>query len=582
MITIGNTQFRNLEEQVLKNKNDIKYILNEQGVLNQFGIKVVAQVDYQQQLPTVAEYKQSVPNWEYGDTIAVGTVEPYALYILTRGVQVANDYWFEIGEFPLPGPSGRDGKASTIKIGPTTTTSAGTPAQVTNVGDDTNAQLEFYIPQGKQGIKGDTGNGVSSVVLTTEKGLDFTMTDGSHLITESVEGPQGPQGEAGKPGDSFKIIGSLSSTNQLPNPSESIRTNSYLIPDSTGINHLWVITGEEDLLWTDAGAITGVPGEPATISVGTTVTLPAGSNATVTNSGTTKDAVFNFGIPKGKDGQAATISVGTVSTLPAGSNATVTNIGTTKDAVLNFGIPKGDKGATGDTATFITIDSPASATSGTITDAQLATLRLSKQNYIKFNNEIYKLNDDQLNSGYLIYSHIGQDNSKAYWIKEISITISTLGWVLSKMQPQAKLNFDTTPIQNSLNPVTSGGIFNAISGKVTMETRTGNASMSDGKVGAYQSIDFKIDGSLKVRIISGVVSPKGTDYTVTPFVNCFSDAKQTMFTSTHLGSNEPTCTLQIGTKGYQSFHCTGKWQTKDGQGTTTGDQHFEYCAISIF
>lgn len=38
------------------------------------------------------------------------------------------------------------------------------------------------------------------------------------------------------------------------------------------------------------------------VSVGTTTTLPAGSNATVTNSGTGNHLILNFGIPKGEDG----------------------------------------------------------------------------------------------------------------------------------------------------------------------------------------------------------------------------------------------------------------------------------------
>ena len=39
-----------------------------------------------------------------------------------------------------------------------------------------------------------------------------------------------------------------------------------------------------------------------TVNVGSTTTLPSGSDATVTNSGTDKNAIFNFGIPKGTDG----------------------------------------------------------------------------------------------------------------------------------------------------------------------------------------------------------------------------------------------------------------------------------------
>ena len=43
------------------------------------------------------------------------------------------------------------------------------------------------------------------------------------------------------------------------------------------------------------------------------------------------------------------IEIGTTETLPAGSNASVTNTGTSTDAILNFGIPKGEKGDKGDT-----------------------------------------------------------------------------------------------------------------------------------------------------------------------------------------------------------------------------------------
>jgi len=40
-----------------------------------------------------------------------------------------------------------------------------------------------------------------------------------------------------------------------------------------------------------------------TITIGTTTTLPAGSQATVDNVGTPQDAILNFGIPQGMDGQ---------------------------------------------------------------------------------------------------------------------------------------------------------------------------------------------------------------------------------------------------------------------------------------
>ena len=86
---------------------------------------------------------------------------------------------------------------------------------------------------------------------------------------------------------------------------------------------------------------TGPTGNAATIAVGTTTTLSSGSSATVNNSGSSSAATFNFGIPQGIPGTAATIAVGTTTTTNPGTSATVTNSGTSGAAVFNFGIPKG-------------------------------------------------------------------------------------------------------------------------------------------------------------------------------------------------------------------------------------------------
>ena len=81
--------------------------------------------------------------------------------------------------------------------------------------------------------------------------------------------------------------------------------------------------------------------------------------------GTDKDHILNFSIPRGEvgergssgpqglsgrdgqDGRSASVRVGTVTTLPAGSQATVVNTGTEYDAVFSFGIPRGNDGSTG-------------------------------------------------------------------------------------------------------------------------------------------------------------------------------------------------------------------------------------------
>lgn len=110
MITIDNIQIRNLQEQVEKNKSDLEYILTEEGVLNEFGIRITEQISDISELPTVDDYKEGHTGWEYGDCIAVGDEEPYELYILTRANGGhPDDYWFDLGVFPLPGPQGEQG-----------------------------------------------------------------------------------------------------------------------------------------------------------------------------------------------------------------------------------------------------------------------------------------------------------------------------------------------------------------------------------------------------------------------------------------------------------------------------------------
>lgn len=220
MLKIDGKEFRNLEEQVLKNKDDITYILNEQGVLNQFGIKVVGVVASIGELPSVADYKASNPDWQYGDTFAVGTEPPYKLNVLTRANQEKpSDYWFNIGEFPLEGPKGETG------------------------------------PQGPQGIQGPIGpQGIQGV-----RGLQGIQGPQGPKGDKGETGPQGNVGPEGPSGKGFKIIGVLTSTSQLPTPTEENRNEGYLVKVNN-LNHMYLVTGEETLVWTDCGPIEGIEG----------------------------------------------------------------------------------------------------------------------------------------------------------------------------------------------------------------------------------------------------------------------------------------------------------------------------------
>lgn len=70
---------------------------------------------------------------------------------------------------------------------------------------------------------------------------------------------------------------------------------------------------------------------------------------------------------RGPAGPAATVSVGTTTTLPAGSSAAVENVGTSSAAVLNFGIPGSSSGGTLPERSITVTSDSASPESGTFT-----------------------------------------------------------------------------------------------------------------------------------------------------------------------------------------------------------------------
>jgi len=115
----------------------------------------------------------------------------------------------------------------------------------------------------------------------------------------------------------------------------------------------------------------GVDGTAATVTVGTTTTADPGTEALVTNTGTTEAAVLNFTIPQGPtgpagldgatgpqgeigptgpqgepgvDGETPTITIGTVTTGDPGTEAAATITGTAPNFVLNLTIPQGPTG----------------------------------------------------------------------------------------------------------------------------------------------------------------------------------------------------------------------------------------------
>lgn len=314
--------YLNLEKQVQKNKEDIEYIINEEGALNQFGLRVVGQVESVAAMPTIQAYKESNPKWEYGDAFMAGVsteeatvvdVEDATLLVLTRANTVyPNDFWMNLGKFPKPGPTGATGatgpqgaqgiKGIGVQSGSADPTAAA-PATTTYINATTG---DVFVYSGQTwdkigNIKGATG---------------ATGPAGPQGATGPI-GPTGAQGPQGPRGIGVNILGTLTSTSQLPDPTTVAKDSAYIIP-ADGVNHLWVIEGTTSLVWTDFGtAGLGEKGDKGDDGVGintmtdldltygnTTVTYDTTDGMTINgqarftyNGGTTKDVTMDIEVP---------------------------------------------------------------------------------------------------------------------------------------------------------------------------------------------------------------------------------------------------------------------------------------------
>lgn len=78
---------------------------------------------------------------------------------------------------------------------------------------------------------------------------------------------------------------------------------------------------------------------------------------------------------------------------------------------------------------YIVLSLPASATNGTLTQAQYSQLVNKKGNVLVVNNECYRLEDKGHEEGFLTYTHVGITGTQQY-IKTLTITISTYAFTI--------------------------------------------------------------------------------------------------------------------------------------------------------
>lgn len=122
------------------------------------------------------------------------------------------------------------------------------------------------------------------------------------------------------------------------------------------------------------------------------VFVPSVSSAGVlswTNkAGLTNPKSVNIKGAKGDTGTAATITIGSVTTGAPGTNVSVTNSGTSTNAILNFTIPRGQPGAGGGTS--VEVDAALSATS--LNPVQNKVIKAALDNKVNKTDTIYEAN----------------------------------------------------------------------------------------------------------------------------------------------------------------------------------------------
>jgi len=240
MLNFGNKEFRNLQEQVLKNKVDIENIYSAQAVLGEFGIKVVGHVESEADLPVAYDYQG-----EYGDAFAVGVEAPYEYYVWTRPTQdITMAHWFYIGIFPQQGPRGPQG--------PQGIQGEQGPAGVSLIAENTNpAEVSGYTV-GQSWLNTLTGDIFLLVAGTPNNYWDRQMNikgpQGPQGNTgpqgpQGIQGPQGPVGPEGPAGRSMTISGQVASVDALPNPTLVKPGTGYLVGTQAPFE-LYIIVGE--------------------------------------------------------------------------------------------------------------------------------------------------------------------------------------------------------------------------------------------------------------------------------------------------------------------------------------------------
>ena len=244
LIDYNNKDILNLQEQVLKNTNDINDIAVGQLTLANFGIHVSGILSDSTKLPDVSSYTDD----DIGTAYLVGTETPYRLYILTKIASTGLLEWLDIGNFPQPGPKGdkgdkgdvgATGQASLWYLGSTVPTTDPKYTERDCYLNLTNGNV-YYYTSGSWSLYGSLRGPRGSIGATGPQG------------PQGEQGPIGLTGPKGDTGGLVNILGVVATAEELPAVSTVNDTDAYLV-GSTNPYDIYVIIHQPNKQWFNIG-----------------------------------------------------------------------------------------------------------------------------------------------------------------------------------------------------------------------------------------------------------------------------------------------------------------------------------------
>ena len=570
MIQLNNNQYRNLEEQVLWNKDTILDFINGEKTIAEFGITVLGI------LPDISYLPASGEN--YGDAYLIGTKTPYDMRVWTRNEANGTASWVDLGAFPLAGPKGDRGE-----IGSTITASNGNPSSVpTRAGD-------YYINTATGywfiSVATNTGFGWSSPLFTLkgekgdrgEQGRVGPIGPQGPQGLRGPQGPVGPQGPKGDNGTAYHLIGLYDKESDLPAPTEEMwaRGDAAAIK-ATPANLLYLIVKQNgQYLWVNMGPIggTGPKGDPGvgfdTLNTVTTQSLTHllydgnGMNFDAQMQATLDDnTTYDFGasykvpikpgngiaIDKNEVGDGFEVKVDPAkkylsiddisadipykdtatnewSAIPYTSNATTYSLvkrdGKGDFSAQHIGIISEPNSISQvprviEVGEVVSITPPEGETSGELTSWQLNSINRNicsinggsyNNSWILFNKERYYPMSYEYQEGYRTYTNVEYKNNN-FTIKTITVTLSTRAWVLNTLTLAPKLY-----MHNVAFSVLGGGSFTGVFISADNVAYTNEAIVGKRSVSVYNSSGYA-SGMITSVYINGLNGASDLDATI--------------------------------------------------------------------